>query len=300
MPVPPASQWSPLDKLANNLMRKATRQAKRAKQVVAYTPQGADGAARIRQAGDGDMVEVQDVSEIQPVSVGGVDPAVNSFMLQSMELFDRMSGNLSAILGLGASTDSVGQEKLVHGATSRMEQSMQATVMFAANEVVRELAQLLWDDKYKVIPGIMQLEGQVGYTADATWTPEDREGMFNDYKIQLDIYSMTYQGPGERMMVVNQLLQQMYAPLLPLLQQQGGTIDMQELTQRYATMLNQPAIKDIIVFNEPLQPPQQPELMADQRKAAVTNRTYTRRNVSAGDESGVPQTNIPQPQEPQT
>jgi len=65
-------------------------------------------------------------------------------------------------------------------------------------------------------------------------------------------------------------------------------------------MLNQPAIKDIIVFNEPLQPPQQPELMADQRKAAVTNRTYTRRNVSAGDESGVPQTNIPQPQEPQT
>lgn len=300
MPVPPAAEWVALDKLANNLMRKAARQAKRAKQILAYTPQGADGAARIRQASDGDMVEVQDVSEIQPVGVGGVDPAVNSFMLQSMELFDRMAGNLSAILGLGASAESVGQEKLIHGATSRMEQSMQANVMFAANEVVRELAQLLWDDKYMTLPGVMQLEGQPGFTADSTWTPDDREGVFTDYKIQLDIYSMTYQGPGERMMVINQLIQQMYAPLMPILQQQGGTIDMQELTNRYAQMLNQPAISDIIKFQNPVQLPQPDQQMDQPRKAPVSNRTYTRRNVSAGDESGVPQTNIPQPAEPKT
>ena len=300
MPVPPASEWVALDKLANNLMRKAARQAKRAKQILAYTPQGADGAARIRQASDGDMVEVQDVSEMQPVGIGGVDPAVNSFMLQSMELFDRMAGNLSAILGLGSSTESVGQEKLIHGATSRMEQSMQATVMYAANEVVRDIAQLLWDDKYKTIPGVMQLEGQPDFTADSTWTPDDREGVFSDYKIQLDVYSMTYQGPGERMMVINQLLQQMYAPLLPILQQQGGTIDMQELTNRYASMLNQPAINDIIRFQNPVQLPEAGQQMDQPRKAPVTNRTYTRRNVSAGDESGVPQTNIPQPAEPKT
>ena len=300
MPVPPASEWVALDKLANNLMRKAARQAKRAKQILAYTPQGADGAARIRQASDGDMVEVQDVSEMQPVGIGGVDPAVNSFMLQSMELFDRMAGNLSAILGLGSSAESVGQEKLIHGATSRMEQSMQATVMYAANEVVRDIAQLLWDDKYKTIPGVMQLEGQPDFTADSTWTPDDREGVFSDYKIQLDVYSMTYQGPGERMMVINQLLQQMYAPLLPILQQQGGTIDMQELTNRYASMLNQPAINDIIRFQNPVQLPEAGQQMDQPRKAPVTNRTYTRRNVSAGDESGVPQTNIPQPAEPKT
>ena len=300
MPVPPASQWVHLDKLANNLMRKAARQAKRAKQILAYTPQGADGAARIRQASDGDMVEVQDVSEIQPVGIGGVDPAVNSFMLQSMELFDRMAGNLSAILGLGASADSVGQEKLIHGATSRMEQSMQSTVMAAANDVVTELARLLWDDKFKTIPGAMQLTGNSEYTADSTWTPDDREGDFKDYKIQLDVYSMTYQGPGERMMVVNQLLQQMYAPLLPILQQQGGTIDMRELTSRYATMLNQPAIADIIKFQEPVQMPPQQGAMPEMQKPQVTNRTYTRRNESAGDRSGVPKTNIPQPAEPRT
>lgn len=300
MPIPPASMWSPLDKLANNLMRKAARQAKRAKQVLTYTPQGAEGASRIRQASDGAMVEVQDVSEVQPVSLGGVDPAVNAFMLQSMELFDRMSGNLSAILGLGTSAESVGQEKLIHGATSRMEESMQATVMYAANQVVQEIAQLLWDDKYKTIPGQMSLEGHPSMTADSTWTPDDREGMFSDYKIQLDIYSMTYQGPGERMMVINQLLQQMYAPLLPILQQQGGTIDMQALTSKYSQMLNQPSLSDIVVFNEPVQVPEAGQSIDGQRKSPVSNRTYTRRNVSAGDNSGVPDIPIPQQPEPKS
>ena len=300
MPIPPASMWSPLDKLANNLMRKAARQAKRAKQVLTYTPQGAEGASRIKQASDGAMVEVQDVSEVQPIALGGVDPAVNAFMLQSMELFDRMSGNLSAILGLGTSAESVGQEKLIHGATSRMEESMQATVMYAANQVVKELAQLLWEDKYKTIPGQMSLEGHANMTADSTWTPDDREGMFSDYKIQLDIYSMSYQGPGERMMVINQLLQQMYAPLLPILQQQGGTIDMQALTSKYAQMLNQPSLSDIVVFNEPVQIPDAGQAMDGQRKSPVSNRTYTRRNVSAGDDSGVPNVPIPQQPEPQT
>ena len=177
---------------------------------------------------------------------------------------------------------------------------MQATVMTAANDVVRELAQLLWDDQYKTIPGVMELPGNSQYTADSTWTPDDREGVFGDYKIQLDIYSMTYQGPGERMMVINQLLQQMYAPLMPILQQQGGTIDMQELTGKYAQMLNQPAITDIIKFQSQPQMPQDQGQMEEPRKAPVSNRTYTRRNVSAGDESGVPKTNIPQPAEPKT
>ncbi len=298
MPVPPASLWSPLDKLANNLMRKAARQAKRSKQVFAYTPQGSAGAKKIRTASDGDMIEVSDVNEVAAINFGGVDGGVNAFMLQSMELFDRMSGNLSSILGLGASADTVGQEKLIHGATSRMEESMQSLVMAASNDVLREVASLLWMDQFKVIPGEIELAG-FDMRADATWTPDDREGVFSDYKIQVDVYSMNYQGPGERVMVMNQLIQQIYAPLSQMMMQQGGMIDMAELTDKYAEMLNQPALKDVIKFQSP---PQQ-ELMPGEgpnMKSPVTNRTYTRRNESAGDNSGVPSSQVPQQPEPQT
>ena len=300
MPVPPATQWVQLDRLANNLMRKASRQAKRSKKVLGYTPQGAADAMRVKRAGDGDMVEMTDPNEVVPMQLGGVDSQVNAFMLQSMELFDRMAGNLSAIMGLGASADSVGQEKLIHGATTRMEQSMQAIVNKASNGVVKELAGMLFADEYTTVPGEMTLKG-TDISAQSNWTPDYREGMFSDYKVQLDVYSMNYQGPGDRVMVLNQLLQTMYAPLLPLLQQQGGTIDMQTLTQRYAEMLNQPIISEIVQFQQAeMLPEQGGQQQQQQGKAPVTNRTYTRRNESAGDNSGVPQTPVPAPAEPQT
>ena len=176
MPVPPATQWVQLDRLANNLMRKASRQAKRSKKVLGYTPQGAADAMRVKRAGDGDMVEMTDPNEVVPMQLGGVDPQVNAFMLQSMELFDRMAGNLSSIMGLGASADSVGQEKLIHGATTRMEQSMQAIVNKASNSVVTEIAKLLFDDEYTNIPGEMSMSGHPGIKAQSNWSPDYREG----------------------------------------------------------------------------------------------------------------------------
>lgn len=298
MPVPPASYWLPLDRLANNLMRKASRQARRAKEILAYTPQGAEGAQRAKSAGDGDMVEVSDVNEMTAMKMGGVDSGTNAFMLQVMELFDRMSGNLSAILGLGASSDTVGQDKLIHSATGRMEQALAGRVLSAATEVVKELANLLWQDDFKVIPGEVTIDGFPELRADSTWTPDHREGIFDDYRVQIDIYSMQYQGPGERVQVINQLIQTVFAPLMPLLQQQGGTIDMATLTAKLSDMLNQPDLAEIVRFNQPTQQagPQQD----GPRKSPVSNRTYTRRNESAGDQSGVPSEAVPQQAEPQT
>jgi len=302
MPVAPVTQWAPLDRLANNLMRKASNQAKRSKKIIGYTPQGHADAMRVKTAGDGDLVKMTDPNDVVPMTVGGVDPAVNAFMLQAMELFDRMAGNLSAIMGLGASADSVGQEKLINGAVSRMEQSLQQIVNKAANGVVSELGELLFSDEFMEISGEIALPGFPDVTASANWTPEDREGVISDYKVQLDVYSMNYQGPGERIAVMNQLLQTMYTPLMPILQQQGGTIDMQQLTSKYAEMLNQPALHDIVKFTQPEVDPQMQggEQAGGGGMPQNTNRTYTRRNESAGDRSGVPQQMIPQPEQPKT
>lgn len=301
MPVPPVTQWAPLDRLANNLMRKAAAQAKRSKKIIAYSPQGHSDAQRLKTAGDGDLVKMMEPNEVVPMSVGGVDPGVNAFMLQVMELFDRMAGNLSSIMGLGASADSVGQEKLINGAVSRMEQSLQQIVNKASNGVISELGNLLFSDEFKRIPGEVSLPGFPDITSSADWEPDDREGVFNDYKVQLDVYSMNYMGPGERITVMNQLLQTMYAPLMPVLQQQGGMIDMKELTVKYADMLNQPILNDVIKFTQPeVDPMEQGGGGPQQGKPAVTNRNYTRHNQSAGDNSGVPQNPVPQPAEAKT
>jgi hypothetical protein len=94
---------------------------------------------------------------------------------------------------------------------------------------------------------------------------------------------MQYQGPGERIQKIQSLLQQVYLPLAPMIQAQGGSIDVAALTSMYAEMLDIPRLKDVIAFNQPIQPPAQAE---GPTKSPVSNRNYTRRNVS-GDSSGM-------------
>lgn len=298
MPCSTAADLHPLDKLVNNLYRKNAAKAQRLKEVNTYTPAGADAARKAKMAGDGDLVEVRDTKDLAKLVMGGVDSGLHGFMLNSMELFDRMAGNLQAMLGLGASTGTVGQEKIVSGAASRREGQLQNAVLTATTDLVSELAFLLWQDQFTELPSRTEVQGLPGISYDSTWKPDLREGEWKDYQIEIDVFSMAYQGPGARVEAVNGLLGQLYIPLMPMIQQQGGTIDLAKLAEMHSEMLNLPQLRDIILFN---QPPVAPQAGAEgPRKPPISNRNYTRTNVSAGDNSGVPKADWAEQQQPQT
>jgi hypothetical protein len=284
-PIPPVLLWEPLDTLVNAMMLKTVAQAERSKTITTYTAPGEDAARRSQEAHDGDMVLVNDTKDVAQLKLGGIDPANQAALLQFMGLGDRMMGNLNAMLGLGASSDTVVQEKLIHGSNSRKEQAMRQVVADSMTEIIQELATLLWNDQFKVIPGEIQVPGFPDLTADATWTPEQREGKFADYKIQIDVYSMQYQGPAERAGAVKQLLSELYIPLMGILQQQSGTVDMMAMTEMLSELLNLPRLKDIVRFAQPSPQEQQGGGSGQyvSTKPNSSNRTYTRRSVSGGD-----------------
>lgn len=299
MPCSTAADLYPLDKLINNIYTKQAKKAKRAKVNPAYTPAGSDTARKIKNASDGEWVEVQDPREINSVASGGVDPGLQGFMLNSMEVFDRMAGNLQAMMGLGPQSDTVGQEKLVHQSASRRESQLQTRVLHATTRLVEDLAYLLWDDSHTTIPNRVELDPELNISFDDTWVPDDREGGYKDYKLEIDVYSMQYQGPGERITKINQLLQQIYLPLMPFIQQQGGTIDLAKLTELHSEMLDLPRLKQVVMFNAP--PDGGGQQQDNPMKSPVSNRNYTRRNVSENGQEGGPdagqwlkQTNQPQ------
>ena len=282
MPASFADQLSPLSRLTNNLMRKQARQAKRQKSLTTYTPQGTQDAKRIQRANDGDLVQVQDPESVRPYKTDGVDPSNNAFMLNGLELFDRMAGNLTAMLGLGSQAGTVGQEQLIHSAASRKETQMQTRWVDAIRTVIQDLALLLWQDGFKTIPAQYTIPG-TNYTVDMTWQPGDREGQFPDYGFDVDVYSLSYQTPSQRLQGLTQVVTQIFAPLMPFLQQQGGTIDMQALAQIFAGMMSEPRIQDVVKFAAP--PPQQQQggdMQLDAvRKPVTGQREYIRRNVSS-------------------
>lgn len=285
LPTSPFSHISMLDRLINNIMRKQARRAQSAKKIHTYTPTGAGSAKNLKGASDDDFVEVQDPDQIGEIIVGGIDPQAHAWMLGCMELFDRMAGNLTAMMGLGTQADTVGQEQLIHGAVSKKEADMKYRVFDGTRRLFRDLGYLLWNDKFKTMPARVPVEGAEGYFLNMAWTPDDREGSFFDYNFTIDVYSMDYQSPSQRLNMLNQLLTQLYLPALPMITQQGGVMDWAKITETIAELANEPRIKEWIKFApSPTDPQQGPSMPGggEMKMPATTNRTYTRRNVPTG------------------
>ena len=293
MPVSPASHLSALAKLANNLLRKGSRQARRQKDVTVYTPTGAAAAKKIKASADGEWVEAQDPSEIKQFKSGGVDPGNHAFLLGIVQMFDRMAGNLTAMLGLGAQSDTVGQESLIHGAVSTKEAKMQLKVIAGTVRLLRDLGWMHWQDAVKVQPASIPIPNAPGYQVDATWRPGDRNGQFLDYNVGIDVFSMRYQSPAERIQGLTGVLQQVFIPLADMLAQQGGQINLQQVAETYAKYGNWPELNDWIQFvNMPTTDDQQdgPSPPSDTQGPTQTTRNYIRKTVPSQN----PSTSVPQ------
>lgn len=284
MPSAPAHNLKDLHDLYNGLFRKMTRQAQRHKVNPIYRPGAQDDAARLKRVNDGEWVQVQDPTSISTIVQGGIEPSNVAFNVAVMQLFDRMAGNLQAMIGLGPQAETLGQEQMIYGAVSKREAKLIARVNSLAAEVVTHVGQLMWLDAAMAIPGELQLTPRL--SVDASWTPDDREGDFWQYNFQVEPYSMAYIPPAVKLQKLEKAIGQLIQ-LLPMLQAAGGNIDVVELVRLYGDMLDLPELSSVITFMEPVAPP--PGMGSDSPspgKPNNTSREYIRRNVSMG---GTPQ-----------
>ena len=280
MPTSIASQLATLSRTINNIVRKQSRRAKSEKRMHTYSAAGAKAAKIAQREGDDAWIECEDPQQLGQIDVGGVSPNANQFLLQTMEMFDRCAGNLPAMLGLGAQSDTVGQEELIHGAVGKKGANMQYRVVDGAVKIIRKLGRMLFEDEFTEVPGTYQIPGAEGYSIDMTWTPEDREGTPDDYDLNIDLYSMPYQSPQQKMNAINSMLTQKYLPFTQAIMAQGGVIDFQKMIEIDAELLNDERIKEIIKFNS--LPPEEPVELSESGKPSNTTRTNIRKNIPTG------------------
>jgi len=226
-------------------------------------------------------VQVNSTEDIGMMKQGGVDQSNYAFMLGGIELFDRMAGNLQARMGLGAQADTVGQERLIHGAASRKEGQMQYVMLNAATKLIKQLGVMLWQDEFKTIVTEIAIPGAPGYTATSVWKPGDREGNFLDYNFEIDVYSMQFQSPSIKIQRLNELVMQVLMPMYQLMMEQGVFIDMMQLVKIYADLMNLPELEQIVRFSDPMmdQESGSPGMIADIPKAPTSTRNYVRHNT---------------------
>lgn len=278
IPASPAVNLKGMHDLQNRLHRRMEDDSDAHRVVNVYPPGAADDAERLRTAERNGWYQASDPKSIAQFESGGIDQRDQAFALFIQDEYDRFAGNLAAMGGLGAQASTLGQEELIHGQVSRTEADMRMAVVGFAAECILDLGRLMWEDQTLELESSIPV-GNSGMEVRSNWSPDYRMGEFEDYDFRVEPYSMVFKTPEQKLQETFQVLREI-APLWPMFQASGATLDAEALLDEIARLKNRPEFKRFITFATPAD-----MLGGDQntvRQSPHTTRETIRRNVGTG------------------
>lgn len=277
IPSSPAENSKFIFDMLNSAWRRINAQSKRQKDILAVAAGEEQYVKNIINAPDGEAVTVGNVEDIKPLSLGGVNAGNFQFAMSAQQVADRMAGNLQARLGLGPSSETATQDRLIHSQVSSVEKSMQERVVRFVSRLGEHLARLLFEDPAKTIPGRVRVEGS-DYEYDSAWTPEFREGSYDDYSYRVEPYSLPYKSPMERAQTLMGLVREM-TPHLQFMAPQRIQFDYKRYFERIAELTDSPEILEMYKEGPPTG---EPTSNHDATQSPVTRRETVRYGAGGG------------------
>lgn len=277
LPVAPVSMWLDLHLLGNSLFRKFGRQADREKTITVAKYGAAKDAETIKNAADGEIVFVDNPESVRDYKYGGADPGTIAAWLQVKDTINWAAGNLDSLGGLGPSAETARAEQLINAnASARIVERQQRTAQFV-QDVIKDLAWLLWTDpsiEFKLIKRVPGTSVQV----PVRFGPDQRIGSLDDYDITIDPYSLQHHSPAERLQLLLHIWSNVLMPSLGPMASQGLGLDYRGLLRKIDRWIPHINLSELIVVNRSPEGGQQgPPGMA---RPPQTRRTYER--FSAG------------------
>jgi hypothetical protein len=253
LPLAPSSIWRDLNELANSLFRKLGNQADGQKTVLAFGGGNDESAEAFKRAQDGDGISYQG-AEPKELKAGGVDAKTLAFFMQTRDLYSYFAGNLDTLGGLSPQAQTLGQEKILSSASNSQLRDMSDKTIACIEGIFKTLAYYEWHDPIKrrtiekPIPG-----------SDISLTVElDRKKKKEDFKLfdlDIDVYSLQDNSPAARLQKIRTIWREDILPAQPLIQQAGGTVDVQKYIELVAKYSDTHEIEDIVQFAEQSQTP---------------------------------------------
>lgn len=287
MPVSPTSLMYDLHDLANRLFRKLARQAERQKTIALTRGAAKDDGETVMRANDGELHTVDDPGSTQEVNFGGANPQTMAMFLQARDMFSLQAGNLDLLGGLGAQTETVGQDELLSRNASKKVQKMQDRVLRFTQKLCRDIGWYIWTDPIRDIRTQRSIPGYQS-PVQVDFSPERREGDFLDYNFDIEPYSMQAQTPGQRLAFIERFFNGFVMPLAPMMMQQGISIDFEKLSRTMAKLGHSNELEDMLIFTGPPSGMEPTEKGSSQRlgMSPQTKRTYERVNKSGASRIG--------------
>lgn len=253
MPLSNVSLLMDLHLLVNKVFEKVSNQALRQKRIGMVRPGGEKDAERIVNAPDGSVIRTDDPKNVGEMVFGGADGTSLAFALQGRDLFTWLGGNIDALAGLSPQADTVGQERLILGNASKRLSDMADRTQVVATSIIEALAWYLWSDPLIELPLVKRVEG-VNVDIPTVFSADALEGDFLDYNFKIQAHSMQQLTPSEKWAQLMAVMQGAVFPILPMIQEQGGSIDVAKLLEIAAKNTNMPELREIVKFPGQLPP----------------------------------------------
>ena len=267
MPIASVMQWTDMSDAINRMWRKLIRQAERQKEVLlVQSASGKDGES-LRDANDGEIVSVQNPQGIQVTRHGGIDQQTHAFSINTRNQLGYLMGNIDAIGGLGAQTSTLGQDQMLSQSANRMIDDMRQEVSRFHKSIMGDLARYLWEDPYIELPLVKRVGSSI--EIPFVWTPEQREGDFQQYNIDIEPYSLRGTTPEERLAKLNKILTELVIPM-------GMQVDQQQFARTMAKYTNLPELEEILHLDPMRGPVGEPSQSVSMKSPQVTKTTSER------------------------
>lgn len=285
-PNGPANHLGTLNENLNSMWRKLLRQTKDYKKVIPYKGAVTEDAKRMRNAKDGDMFMCEDPQALAEMEVGGAGNAVWTMAQATQQAFNFMGGNLGLLAGREAQSGTAKQDEMLNSNATASIATIQDRTQTFIESAFDRYGVLCWYHPTKIMESQyspaslpdLKIPRRLGpWDADQKGMDvhEMRRGPVPDWK--LDVYSLERKTPQTRMQFLSMLIDKM-VPILPLLEKQGVSLNGNEMIAMFAEMGDEPRIKRIFTYAEPVQAPddegggEEPAV----GKPAETTRNYNR------------------------
>jgi hypothetical protein len=303
MPRAPIQDQLDLHEATNAMLRKLVDQGDRQKEVIFTTGIADTDGNRLINASDGQVIRVDNANELVSKKWGGPDQGLFALMQELKNLWDWLSGNTSATAGLAPQSKTATQDKmLLQSANAGIADMQDTTINFMADT----LDAWLWlchnhpELRMQATPEIPGVPSEL--LQAQTVGPEERGQVpYEALRCKVDPYSLQRQTPQQRMQFLDSLLNQV-APLMPLLQQAGHTIDIEFWLQKKAEYGDSPDVQQMFRLQEPPPDSGTPDMATQQgppetRTVDRVNRGTTTPTAQANMRQQLFSGNNPQPAE---
>jgi len=284
LPVAPVAIWRDLHELSNSLYRKLGHQADSQKTVLGFSGGDDEGAGNFKGARDGDGIKYKGVKP-EKLTAGGVDPTTLAFFMQSKELFSYFGNNLDSLGGLGAQSDTVGQDKLISAASSAQLRDMSSEVIDFARDLFRALAYYEWHDLFRT----RELERPIPGTDISLvvpWNRNSRQGAFDVYDLDIDVFSLQDDSPQAKLQKISLVWQQWIIPMMPFLEAAGAQLNAKSIIETVAKYADTPEIAAMIQFADGFSTDEVGNKQTTKSAPSNTTRTNIRENRPGATDRG--------------